>query len=73
MLKEMYSNNIKANLSAELLGGNILLKICTGNEHAESSRFITAEEAENSDILFYWLGHLIDDIVYYCNKKKVET
>lgn len=48
MLKEMYSNNIKVNLSAELLGRNILLKICVGNEHAESSRFITMEEGRRA-------------------------
>lgn len=71
-LEEMYSKNIKVNLSAELIGGNVFLKICTGNGHAELSRFITAGEAETPDILFYWLEHLIDDVVYYCNKKEAE-
>ncbi len=69
MLNEMFSNNIKVNLSAESLGGNILLKIRVGNEHAESSRFLTMKEAESPDVLNYWLEHLIDDVVYYCNKR----
>lgn len=70
MLNEMYLNNIKVNLSAESLGGNILLKIRVGNEHAELSRFITTEEAERPNVVNYWLEHLIEDIVYYCNKKE---
>lgn len=70
MLNKMYLNNIKVNLSAKSLGGNILLKICVGNEHVESSRFITTEEAESPNILNYWLEHLIEDVVYYCNKAR---
>ena len=73
MLKEMNSNNIKVNLSAELLGGNILLKICAGNEHAESTCFITTKEAEHPDVLHYFIETLVNDVVYYCNKKETET
>ena len=69
MLNEMYTNNIKVKLEAELIGGNFMLRICTRNAQAEASRFITEQQAELPQVLYYWIKQSIYDVATYCSKE----